>query len=229
MRKINRACHLLILGTAIFGLSAARAGTIFGGFEGASISPFWTVVGPGTVTLSNAVAFAGTQSVEIVSNFPQLDELTHDFGTDWQGSVSVYVQGASMCCGAQAGLQIEDGSQNWLAVLEQTTPTNFIARVQPGGNPPESDFPFTSSAGWHLFEVDVDNSGLTMKFDGSAVLSQPSVTSFQILDLTVWGGTGATAYFDNFSATASPEPATGILITAAMAVLVALRRRWGPA
>ena len=154
MRKINRACHLLILGTAIFGLSAARAGTIFDGFEGASISPFWTVVGPGTVTLSNAVAFAGTQSVEIVSNFPQLDELTHDFGTDWQGSVSVYVQGASMCCGAQAGLQIEDGSQNWLAVLKQTTPTNFIARVQPGGNPPESDFPFTSSAGWHLFEVD---------------------------------------------------------------------------
>ena len=58
MRKINRACHLLILGTAIFGLSAARAGTIFDGFEGASISPFWTVVGPGTVTLSNAVALS---------------------------------------------------------------------------------------------------------------------------------------------------------------------------
>jgi len=185
------------------------------------------VVGPGTVTLSNAVAFAGTQSVEIVSNFPQLDELTHDFGTDWQGSVSVYVQGASMCCGPRPACRLRMAARTGLLCSNRPLlPISSHAsnrRKSARKRLPVYLFGWVASLRSRCRQQRPDHEVRWL------CGAQPtSVTSFQILDLTVWGGTGATAYFDNFSATASPEPATGILITAAMAVLVALRRRWVP-
>jgi hypothetical protein len=57
----------------------AVAQTYTDSFEGASLSPFWTVTGPGTAVLTNAFAHSGVQSLQTstVSTSPwSVDVLT---------------------------------------------------------------------------------------------------------------------------------------------------------
>jgi|ERR1035438_5518321 hypothetical protein len=102
----------------------------------------------------------------------------------------------------------------------------FQARVN---GTPQTYYPFNSSASaWHLLQLDVGTSGIMFDFDGAVVFTNPSVTSFRVVDLTIWGGFGGTAYFDDFSATttnASPEPSSWILFGMGLPVVWALRRR----
>ena len=220
------------------------AGTITDGFEGGAINPFWTHVGPGSATLNSSVVLAGTQSVALYESqsSPFYSILTHDFGIDQQGSLSVYLEGDSLgniynngCCTA-AALEIWDANGNWLATVGQY-PTSFPAtvfnmRVQPGGQPPEVDSgDIAVATGWHLLEMNVGPGGLSMGLDGSTLYMNASITSFRTVILDAWGMPypSGTAYFDNFSASttdAVPEPSTGILFgVAATGMLGAWKSR----
>jgi hypothetical protein len=147
------------------------------------------------------------------------------------GSVSVWVQGDSLCCRSGAALDI-GGSTDWIATFQQSGQNNcntcFVARVNLTPSP-EHDYAFSGSASdWHLFEIDAGSDGLTFKFDGSTVFTDPSYTSFRTVDLTIWAGLSGTVYFDDFTAQttdAAPEPGTLILLGGALVGLMG-RRCW---
>jgi hypothetical protein len=88
----------------------------------------------------------------------------------------------------------------------------YIARIRPGPN--ERDVLFTSALpnDWHMLEIDAANSGLTLKFDGAVVATDPSVTAFWLVNLDNHGGPSGRAYFDNFNVNTAPEPSSLALL-----------------
>jgi len=172
------------------------------GFESNTLSPFWTFAGPGTATLSRAIAHSGSQSLMLKAStsFPWNAGISHDYGSQGVvGAVSAWVQGQNMCCQSAVGLQITDAAGNWAALMQAgnaKTPNMFTARVS--GSPTETDFSFTADpASWHLFEIDTSPSGVTLKLDGKIVLTSPHMTSFETVSLGVWGGPGGYAFVDD--------------------------------
>ena len=231
-KKVLRKASLVLtcLGYAVCLNQVAVAGTITDGFEGAALSPIWSASGPGTETLTTSLAHSGIQSLQLSTSLPLGATVQHDFGSDQTGSVSVWVQGQSLCCGTGLGLQIEEDNTSWLAIFQQSGNNNcnscFAARVY--GSPETADYTFNASASaWNLLQLDVGTGGVTFSFDGAFVFTNPSVTKFRLVDLTIWAGFGGTAYFDDFSATttnASPEPSSWILFGMGLPVVWALRR-----
>ena len=205
-----RKLFCLLLGSCPLICSTAAA-TFTDGFEGSSINPFWTASGPGTKILTNSMAFSGSQSLQLTasSNSPWDADLTHDFGSVQSGSVSVYAYTGVL--GSAAGLQIDDATYTWSAVLQRDATGGFIARVNHGTS--ESDFSFAGSPGWHELEIDVNQSGVTFKFDGTAIFSNPSVTGFRYVDLQVWGASIGSEYFDSFAATTNGATLPSITTT----------------
>src|SRR2546423_14138461 len=102
----------LLPALVVFAVSSVSAGVITDGFEGASISPIWTITGPGNAPLTTASPNSGSQSVRLqpVSTFPWFVTLTHDFGSQQTGTVSVYSQTDVLCCGSAAALEIDDNA-----------------------------------------------------------------------------------------------------------------------
>jgi hypothetical protein len=205
----------------------AMGGTITDGFEGASISPIWTALGPGTETLTSAVAHSGNQSVllQVSASFPWNADLSHDFGSSVFGSVSVFLERPAGPSSSAGELDIfDDIGRN--AVIEQLSDGSYIARINSG--PSELDFPFSSSSpnAWHQLEIDTGSSGIVMKFDGTIVGTAPSFTSFRSVELDNHGGPSGSAFFDDFSATTStsPEPST-VVLSALAALAVAASRK----
>ena len=228
--RVKRSVVLTI--TSVCTAIISQGATITDGFEGSSVSPIWTITGPGSPTLTTSPVFDGAQSLRLqaASSFPWEITLTHDFGVDQQGSISVHVDGDGLCCSASAGLQIIDGSQNWLAVIQQFAPGSFVGRIQPGGHQPETDSnSIGTTTGWHLLAMNIGPAGLSLSLDGNTVLTNSSVTAFRGVQLTVWGGPSAISNFDDFVATttnAAPEPATAILFAlGSLAAAVARSRR----
>ena len=207
---------------AVVGLTLtpnALADIFSDGFEGASINPFWMASGPGTEALTTTASFAGSQSVEFTasSTFPWFSDLTHDFGSEQYGSVSVYALTGLLCCGSAADIQIGNtAGAGDVAVFQRTADGGFVARVNPGPN--EIDHSFTSStpSAWHQLEIISSATGLTFEFDGTTVFTDPSdTTGFRYVDLQVFGGPGGSNFFDNFSAdtiSAVPEPSSWALL-----------------
>ena len=207
----------------------AIGGTITDGFEGASISPIWTASGPGTETLTSAVAHSGNQSVlfQVSASFPWGADLSHDFGSSVFGSVSVFMERPAGPSSSGGELDAFD-STGRDSVIQQLPDGSYIARINAG--PGELDFPFTSSSpnSWHQLEIDTSSSGITMKFDGTIVATDPSITDFRSVELDNHGGPTGSAFFDDFSATTSPtpEPSTVVLLAlAGLAVALSKGRR----
>jgi hypothetical protein len=176
------------------------------GFEGASLNPFWTLEAgaPGNVTLTTETAHSGSQSLklEAVSTYPWLAGVVHDYGSDQFGSVSVWVQTGSLCCGSAAGLQI-NGSSRWIAVLQRTTDGSLVPRFWPIDAPQEiTPMPTISlTPGWHQLRIDSGAGGVNMLVDGISVYSTSVVAKFRTVSMDVWGGPGGSEYYDDFSAT----------------------------
>jgi hypothetical protein len=222
------------------GVSAGASQTItlpFDGFEGASIDPFWTVTGPGSTSVSNAVAHSGSQSLKLTASptFSYAAQAWHDFGLQVSGSVSVWIQGQQLCCGSAMGLQIQNDLTSWLAVLQQSGNNNcnscFVARVN---GSPEVDYTFTASpSDWHLFEISTSPSGITFKFDGATIFTHPSVTSFRIVNMAVWAGPGGTAFADDFSTSIGVASLNGTVTDDGLPAGAILSTKWnatnGPA
>jgi hypothetical protein len=191
--------------------SKLTAQTFTDGFEGSSISSFWTWDTPGTPALSSSLVYNGSQSLQLSASptFPWGINFVHDFGSEQSGSISVWVQGQQLCCGSAAGLQVSNTAGDKAALLQQSGNINcnscFQARILNGTS--QSSVPFNADeSSWHRFQIDVDSSGVTLKFDGATVATDPAVTTFRNVDLTVWGGPGGIGYFDDFSATLIVQP-----------------------
>ncbi len=189
----------------------------FDDFEGPSISSFWTQTGPGTATLTQAAAYTGSQSLQLTESptFPWTANLVHNYSFPQSGTVSVRMKGDQLCCGSVAALQLGNTANNWTGLIQQSkNPTTclscFTARSIHGST--EVDYPFTASpSAWHLIAITVNASGVTMNFDGVNVFSDPSVTSFDALSLSIWSGNGGTAYFDDFAATFATTTLNGTM------------------
>jgi|SRR5579871_119748 len=225
----NVLIGLFAVMTGLCSLSA-RADSFTDGFEGSSIDPFWTLTGPGTATLTNTMAHSGAQSVELTAStsFPWAINMVHDFGSDQTGSVSVWIQGESLCCDSGAALELDNktGFASFMQSGNINDPTNIAVRVN---GPDVADF-HTSASDWHHYEIDVAPTGVTFTFDGSTVLTDHAFTKFQSLELTVFGGPGGTAFMDDFSVNtqpAVPEPASAALLLTAMSAILLGKRRCG--
>jgi len=186
-----------------------NAQTFTDGFEAATLDPYWTIIqGPGTATLTNSEIHSGSEALQLTStsSFPSNAAIAHDYGSDLSsGSFSVWMQGSQLCCYSGAAMQLHNSAGDGYVLIQQdgnnSTPSNFVVRV---GRPglPENDFQFTATAAdWHLVEYDVSSGGVTFKFDGAAIFTDPSFTTFRYVYLTIWGGYGGTAYYDDFGAT----------------------------
>jgi hypothetical protein len=137
-RTASKLVFLVPAVLALWLVPPVTAVTFTDGFEGTSISSFWTATGSGTATLTDSISHSGSQSLYLT----QATNFRHDFGSPQSGSVSVWIQGQQQCCGSAIGLQIEDDNpNNWLAVLQQAgnnnDPSSFVARVN---GSPESDY-----------------------------------------------------------------------------------------
>jgi hypothetical protein len=210
----------------------ARAGTISDGFEGQTLSSLWAANGPGTEVLTTATAYAGSQSalLTVSTTFPWNADLTHDFGSEQYGAVSVYAQSGIVCCGSAAVFQIGNNpGVGDIADIQRTSLGTYVVRITPGPN--ETDFSIgTSALTWNQLEItDNPNTGLSIIFNGSTVFTDSAVTTpFRYVDLSEYGGSGGSEYFDNFAATTSnavPEPSTLWMLAAVGALSVAWRPR----
>jgi hypothetical protein len=216
-----------LLGIACLLARPLAADTFTDGFEGASINPFWTASGPGTASLTTSAAHSGSQSLQLATSptWPWYADLSHDFGIEQMGSVSIYVQ-SQLCCGSSADIALRRANGDW-ANIQQLDTGGFQTRVFIGGV--ESGYFFGSSTplSWYLFEISTDLNGVTVKLDGTTVLTNASITSFQFVDLTVWGGPAGSANYDDFSANtvAVPEPASWTLMAIIFGSFALLRRK----
>ena len=207
--------------------SAGMAGTLFSdGFEGAAINPFWNVSGPGTATLTNSLAQAGSQSVQLTLSptFPWEATLSHSFSGNQYGSVSVYMD-VPVCCGFSAAMEIDSSNGDWID-LERVNSGATDARISIGGQ--QTEIPINFSAGpWQLLEISTSASGVIAKLNGTTVLADSRLTTFNLVHIQAWGGPSGMALFDTFNANttdAAPEPASFGLAAGAMGAIIAVRR-----
>jgi uncharacterized protein (TIGR03382 family) len=208
--------------------SVGVAGTLYSdGFEASAINPFWTVTGPGTVSLTNVVAQGGSQALQLTLSpaFPWAAGLTHDFATDQYGTVSVYFQ-ITQCCGFSANLEIDSANGDWID-LERVDSGATDVRISITGVQTVVPISF-AAASWQFLELSTSAAGVVAKLNGTTVLSDFRLTTFRDASVSVWGGPSGTAFFDTFNANttdAVPEPATGALAVGAVALIVVLGRR----
>ena len=90
-----------------------NAATYSDGFEAATINSFWQLAagGTGTATIVNSPVHSGTQALQLAqsSTFPNYVGLVHDFGSDVQGSVSVWANNGN---NPNAELAVADSAGN---------------------------------------------------------------------------------------------------------------------
>jgi hypothetical protein len=190
-------------------LSSAQAFT--DGFEGTSINPFWTVEGypAGAGSLTNSVARTGNQSLMLNA----AEHAYHDFGAPQTGSISVWILGSQVCCGEGAGLQVYDpGYSKWTLLATGTGGSEIAAGYGVGSDQTYYHVP-SSPSDWHHLEIHIDASGARTLLDGVTIANNPDITSFQAVELVIWGGgSSGTVYFDDFWTDASPVVHYGVCL-----------------
>jgi hypothetical protein len=227
-KMLKQRASCLFLGLAFWLAPEATANTFTDGFEG-DLS-FWTVTGPGTAILTNAIAHTGSHSAQLTtsSTFPWSVSLSHDFGSQETGSVSVYVR-SQLSSGASADLEIFQNNGGW-ANIQQLGTGGFQTRVcsSPSSSAPlcQSGVFFSgSNLNWHQFEIGTGSNGVTVKLDGITAVTDPSITGFRAVNLDVWGAPSAgSAYYDDFTAITAvvPEPATVVMLALGIGVILGL-------
>jgi hypothetical protein len=230
-----------------FGVSPSTAGTITfsDSFEGSTFNPFWTVVQQnGSVALSSAEAHTGLQSASFASSSGGQRELhlEHTFASQLIGDASIYFYDAA------------PGEQT---LYEQFTLTNsanpstpfgigtmdfdascyaaFVGSQGPNANcgafPRSSTTNVARTLGWHLLDINVQATGVTLSIDGNPVFVSLGSYTFDGIDILVNGPgfrPNTTAYWDDFNLNAQtvsavPEPVTILLLGSGL--VAGLRRR----
>ena len=185
--------------------------------ENAALNPFWTIDG-GSASPTTSFAHSDSQSMEV--QWPS--NIQHSFGSQQTGTLSVWVLGSQLCCGAAAAIEvlpylgdpIPGEPYRWVALVVGGGQASF--RQSSGGPYTVTNFP-ADLAQWHHLEIQVDSTGATAKFDGVIVGREPTVTSFGAVNLPVWGGgSSAPAYFDDFLAVTTPAPLASHVFSDAM-------------
>src|SRR5689334_17830695 len=93
--KLGNPNTRLLMALVLAIAPSAMCQTFTDGFEGTSISSFWgpeVPPGPGTASLTTDVVHSGAQALKLAQSpvFPNYIGLTHDFGAQGTGSVSVW-------------------------------------------------------------------------------------------------------------------------------------------
>jgi len=198
LRRLAARC-LSSIAVLLLAATVCSAQAFTDGFEGASINSFWTVEGSGGP--SNLVARSESQSLKLNHG----ERAFHDFGSPQTGSISVWILGSQVCCGEGAGLQIYDpGYSRW--TLLSLGSGGFDATAAYGVGSSQTYYAVASPPNdWHHLEVHIDGSGSRTVWDGVTIANNPDITSFQSLELIIWGGgSGGTVYFDDFWVNATP-------------------------
>jgi hypothetical protein len=230
----------LATGLLVFGmveLAKATAVVYSDSFEGDSISQFWTLLEEGgTITLSNDLAFSGSQSLKLSSIDGVQRNLfaIHSFSESMRGTLSVMFYDSTVGQNAiGSALQTADrttspAKTNYIGVVDWNQSTYYTGNVESN---------YARSIGWHRFEMSIDESGTKDYIDGTLVYSTTQFNQFDYLSLFAQGPLwrpGATYYFDDFQinvnpvneAAPVPEPATMLLFGTGIAGFVGSRLRW---
>src|SRR5262245_59913223 len=92
--RARRYPHISVA-VLVFGCSlVAQAQSFSDGFEGSSIDPYWTMIGPGTANLTAVATHSRTQSILLAENpnvFAYSVALQHDYAGHVSGTVSVWM------------------------------------------------------------------------------------------------------------------------------------------
>jgi len=180
------------------------AGNFTDSFEGASFDLSWNRTGPGLKTIDNTVSRTGGQSARLAtsSTYPWNAYLSQYFPSEYPGSVSVFVHAA--LTSASADLQIHLDNGGW-ANLQQLPNGEFWARICPVASSSSplcltGVFVEAPTLFWHKFEIVAAAKGITVKLDGSAIATDPSITRFRSFGFEVWGAPdGGMAYYDDLT------------------------------
>ena len=216
------------------------------GFEGATIDPFWQVVQDfGAISTSTDAAYSGSQSAKFASaSGGQRDmRLTHDFGEQMYGTVSVrfydYAPGQETLYQFLRLYTLNSFGDNFVGAADYDAFCYQAGAVPAGPNQNCGIYPGTyttgtpRAAGWHLFEMDANESSITISIDSNTVFSQAGDFSFRYVHLSVSGPDwrpNTFAYWDDVQidvrSAAIPEPATATLLGAGI-LLLGLRKLAG--
>ena len=203
---LRRCVHAIAI--LLFTATLCSAQAFTDGFEEATINSFWTVdmSAGGSAALTASPNHSGNQS--LAAFWPV--GVKHDYGSPQTGSLSVWMLASQLYGGAASDLEVYNAQGTKWVSLQQGSNCSacFMFRSSSEGNPDTNvDYEFTASnSDWHHIEIRVDSGGAIVKFDGTIVGSDPSVTEFQFVHFAVWGSVapGALAYYDDFWIDATP-------------------------
>jgi len=216
-------------------------------FESPTINPFWTVTqSNGTVAPSADVSHSGVQSAKFTSasGGQRSMRLVHDFGTQVQGTFSVWFydyapnqqtlyENIVLSQAAPPSWSASLGTQDFDAFCYQAYSNGTGPNGSCGSYPAVTTTTVPRTLGWHQFTLDVTALATTLSIDGSPVFSNPGNFTFDTLSLNVTGPfwrPDTIAYFDEFSMRATsgspvPEPATALLMAPVLAAVFLMRRQ----
>jgi len=116
---------------------------------------------------------------------------------------------SALASGASADLEIGTGNGGG-ANIQQLGSGGFQSRICSAQGSTAllcTNGVFVSGANvfWHHLEIITGTAGVMVKLDDVIIASDPAVTNFKTLALTVWGAPSAgSAFFDDFEATLTP-------------------------
>jgi hypothetical protein len=229
---------LLFVVTGSYSLPAQAAISYSDDFEAATLDPFWSTVAiNGSITHpSTTEIHGGSQSVQFnVGTGSQKDvELYHAFATPQFGRASVFAFDAYADQFSGAGyVQLSLSNSILGESVAYVTAWDFDFGPGNGGDyvyGVGSAIPFAFSGidrtrDWHEFEIDVQATYTSISIDGIEVYSGAGGNPFDRVTLLMYGPgfrQEGSAYFDDFSLSAVPEPASmlvwGLLATGAVVI-----------
>jgi hypothetical protein len=172
--------------------------------------------------------------------------LTHTFPTPMTGTASVYFY--DVAPGQQTLYQLlrlydsakypngagQVGTQDFDAFCYSAQVGNMGPNANCGVFPQQTTTNVARTAGWHLLSITMGTSATSISIDGSLVYSLAGAFTFDTVQLDMQGPAfrpNTVAYFDDFSltaTTATPEPATFVVVILALLCGAFLRFRVGP-
>jgi hypothetical protein len=210
-------------------------------FEASTINPFWTTqTQNGSLQLSSAISFSGSQSVEFIATGGGQREvhLEHNFGEAVTGDFSVefydYAPGAQTLYEDLYLFNSIDPNENAFIGVQDFDASCYAVGIAGGGPnatcgsfPQETTTNVSRAAGWHLLDLNIGSSSVTASIDGVNVYTASGKYSYDSFYIGISGPAfrpNTIAYFDDFSLSADPAtgvPEPGTFVFGALAILLA--------